>query len=108
MATSEYRVTLGSKKKKVKQVKHVLTLDEYDELTMENQILGAKLERGNIVAELQRRADQLREFSDKSDFVDGRDVFAQQARGMEMAIRFIGGVREYEDNVGCPECEAGW
>lgn len=108
MATSKYKVTYDSKKKKVKQIKHVLTLDEYDELTMEHQKLGAKLERGNIVAELQRRANQLREFSDKADFVDGRDVFAQQARGMEMAIRFIGSVREYEDNVGCPECEVGW
>jgi hypothetical protein len=108
MSSREYKVVFDSKKKKPKEIKHVLTLDEYDELTMEHQKLGAQLERGNIVAELQRRATQLREFSDKSDFVDGRDVFAQQARGMEMAIRFINGTREYEDNVGCPECEAGW
>ena len=97
-----------SKKKEAPKVTHQLTLDEYDELTMEHQILGASLERGKIVEELERRAKQLREFSDKSDFVDGRDVFAQQARGMEMAVRFINATRKYEDNVGCPECEAGW
>jgi hypothetical protein len=97
---------MNKKEKSSKKITHQLTLDEYDELTMENQIFGAKLERGNIIAELQRRAGQLREFSDKSDFVDSRDVFAQQARGMEMAIRFITGVRKYEDNVGCPECES--
>jgi hypothetical protein len=84
------------------------TLDEYDQLTFEQQIIGAGWERGKIIAELERRVGQLREFSDKSDFVDGRDVFAQQARGMEMALRFIRNLREYEDNVGCPECEAGW
>lgn len=91
---------------KKKEPVHKLTLDEYDELTMENQILGAGWERGKIIAELERRAGQLREFSRMSDFTDGRDVFAQQARGVEMAVRFIKGLREYEDNVGCPECEA--
>ena len=101
------------RKKKTKETKepkrHIYrdyTLDEYDELTLEQQGIGAGSERGNIIAELERRAGQLREFSDKSDFVDGSDVFAQQARGMEMAIRFIRNLREYEDNVGCPECEA--
>jgi len=96
------------KEKPSTKITHQLTLDEYDELTFENQILGASLERGKIVEELERRSKQLREFSDKSDFVDGRDVFAQQARGMEMAVRFINATRKYEDNVGCPECEAGW
>lgn len=92
------------KKEQSKKITHQLTLDEYDELTLEHQILGAQGERGMIIAELERRAGQLREFSDKSDFVDGRDVFAQQARGMEMALRFIRNLRGYEDNVGCPEC----
>lgn len=104
--TTEYKTSF-KKPKKVEHV-HTLTLDEYDELTMENQIAGAGWERGKIIAELERRSKQLREFSDKADFVDGRDVFAQQARGMEMAVRFIKGLRKYEDNVGCPECEAGW
>lgn len=99
---------MSKKEKSSKKITHQLTLDEYDELTMENQILGADHERGKIIAELERRAGQLREFSNKSDFVDGRDVFAQQARGMEMALRFIRNLRKYEDNVGCPECEAGW
>ena len=97
---------MSKKEKSTKKITHQLTLDEYDELTMENQILGAGWERGKIIAELERRAGQLREFSRMSDFVDGRDVFAQQARGMEMALRFIRNLREYEDNVGCPECEA--
>lgn len=89
-----------------KEPVHKLTLDDYDELTMENQILGASLERGHMIAELERRACQLREFSEVADLVPDRDQFAQHARGMEMAVRFLRGVRVYEENVGCPECEA--
>lgn len=91
-------------KKIGKGYKHELTLDEYDELTLENQILGAGHERGKIVAELERRAKQLRAFSEAADIVPDWDLFAQHARGMEMAARIIRTLPKYEDNVGCPEC----
>lgn len=104
--TTEYKTSF--KKPKKLQREHTLTLDEYDELTMEHQILGASLERGHILAELERRAGQLREFSDKCGLITSADQFAQHARGMEMALSFIRNLRKYEDNVGCPECEAGW
>ena len=94
------------KKQKPKKHMHSLTLDEYDELTMENQILGAGLERGHMIAELERRAEQLREFSDKSGLSPSTDQYAKDANGIEMAINFIRTIRKYEDNVGCPECEA--
>lgn len=94
------------KKPKKKEPVHTLTLDEYDDLTMENQILGASLERGHIIAELERRAGQLREFSDRSGLVTDADQYAKDAHGLEMALRFIRNLREYEDNIGCPECDA--
>jgi hypothetical protein len=89
-----------------KDVARELTLDEYDELTMEHQIKGASLERANMIAELERKARQLREFSEVAELVRDHDQFAQHARGMEMAARILKGVRVYEENVGCPECEA--
>ena len=107
MKTTNYKIKI-KKEKPAKRISHELTLDEYDELTMENQILGAGWERGKIIAELERRSAQLREFSDKCGLITDADQFAQHARGMEMAIRFIRNLRKYEDNVGCPECEAGW
>lgn len=82
------------------------TLDEFDEFTMEIRRDGAGEERGNIVSELQRRTKQLWELSDAAGLVQDRDVFAQRAAGMEMAISLIQHLRKYEDNVGCPECEA--
>lgn len=95
------------RKKKLKdQFTRELTLDEYDELTMENQILGANFERGHIITELERRAAQLREFSDRSGLVTDADQYAKDAHGLEMALRFIRNLREYEQNVGCPECDA--
>ena len=104
--TTEYKTSF--KKPKKKEHVHTLTLDEYDELTLQHQGIGAAYERGNIVAELTRRAEQLRHFSEAADLTPSHDVFAQEARGVEMAIRLIEKVRKYEDNVGCPECEAGW
>jgi hypothetical protein len=106
MSTSEYKVVFDSKKKKHKEIKHVLTLDEYDELTFENQILGAKSERGNIVAELERRYSQLQDFSRKATLVSEDDQFAMHANGLALAIKIIADLPDYEDNVGCPECEA--
>lgn len=97
---------MSKKEKSAKKITHQLTLDEYDELTMENQILGAGWERGKIIAELERRASQLREFSDKSGLITNADQYAKDAHGLEMALRFIRNLREYEYNVGCPECEA--
>jgi hypothetical protein len=105
MRTTNYKTKI-KKEKPVRKIYKELTLDEYDDLTLEHQGIGASCERGNIVTELERRAAQLREFSDKSGLVPSADRYAMDARGLEMAIRFINGVRAYEDNVGCLECDA--
>lgn len=95
-----------SKKEPKRKVYRDFTLDEFDEFTLEIRSDGAHEERGNIVAELQRRAKQLWDLSDVADLASERDLFAQRAAGFEMAIRTIQYMRKYEDNVGCPECEA--
>lgn len=95
-----------TKKDSKRKVYRDFTLDEFDELTLEHQAIGAGQERGNIVVELQRRAKQLRKFSKAAELVPDRDLFAQRAAGFEMAVRTIQYMRKYEDNVGCPECEA--
>jgi hypothetical protein len=95
-----------SKKEPKRKVYRDFTLDEFDEFTLEIRSDGAHEERGNIVTELRRRTKQLWELSDAAGLVPDRDVFAQRASGMEMAISLIQHLRNYEDNVGCPECEA--
>lgn len=104
--TTEYKTSF-KKPKKVEHV-HTLTLDEYDELTMKNQIAGAGWERGKIIAELERRSAQLRVFSRNTRLPSEDDQFMHHANGLDLAIKLINNLREYEDNVGCPECEAGW
>jgi len=106
MATSNHKISFKKESKKKEQEYVSLTLDEYDALTLEHQIKGAGYERGKIIAELERRAKQLREFSEAADLVPDWDMFVQHARGVEMAARIIPTIRKYEDNVGCPECEA--
>lgn len=104
MATSEYKVTYDSKKKKSKQIKHELTLDEYDELTFENQILGASLERGKIVAELERQSSWLMDFAENMESTKDKNIYSRYAYGLKMAIAVIDNLPPYEDNVGCREC----
>lgn len=95
-----------TKKDSKRQIYRDYTLDEYDELTMENQILGASLERGKIITELERRARQLLDFSRDTRLPSEDDQFRHHANGVFLAIQIIKNLREYEDNVGCPECEA--
>jgi hypothetical protein len=85
---------------------HKLTLDEYDELTMENQIFGAQSERGKIIAELERRAGQMMEFAECMESTKDKNTYSRYAFGLQMAVRIVNELRPYEDNVGCPECEA--
>lgn len=92
--------------KNPKQTVHTLTLDEYDELTMENQILGAEYERGKIIAELGRRAAQMQDLADCMESTKDRNIYTRYAFGLQMAVRIINELRPYEENVGCPECEA--
>lgn len=94
------------KKETKRKVYRDFTLDEFDEFTLEIRSDGAHEERGNILSELERRVGQLREMSNASGLVPDRDLFAQRAEGFEMALRIIRNLRKYEDNVGCPECEA--
>jgi hypothetical protein len=94
------------KKEQAKKITHQLTLDEYDELTMENQILGAQRERGKIIAELERRAGQMMEFAECMESTKDKNAYSRYAFGLQMAVRIVNELRPYEDNVGCPECEA--
>lgn len=94
------------KEKPAKRISHELTLDEYDELTFENQILGAGLERGHIIAELERRSAQMMEFAECMESTKDKNVYARYAYGLQMAIRIVNELRSYEENVGCPECES--
>lgn len=105
MATSNYKVKF-KKEKPAKQITHELTLDEYDELTLENQILGAGWERGKIIAEIERRAAQMMEFAECMESTKDKNAYSRYAFGLQMAVRIINELRPYEENVGCPECEA--
>lgn len=97
------------KNKKIKSAEgttYQLTIDEYDDLTMQNQILGAGYERGKIIAELERRSAQMMEFADCMESTKDKNIYARYAYGLQMAVRIVSELRSYEDNVGCPECEA--
>jgi hypothetical protein len=105
------KISAKAKKKAAKnspnrKVYRNFTLDEFDEFTLEIRADGAHEERGSIIAELERKAKQLWEFSQAAELVPDRDIFAQRAAGLEMAARIISYLPKYEDNIGCPECEA--
>ena len=91
-------------KKSRKTPTHVLTLDEYDELTFENQILGASLERGKIVAELERQSSWLMGLAEDMESTKDKNIYSRYAYGLKMAITVIENLPPYEENVGCREC----
>lgn len=106
VGTASRKTSKVGKKKPEQQFMHKLTLDEYDELTFENQILGAKIERGHIVAELRRKASQANELYEAAPL--GSELARQLSdliRGLQTAVKLIESLRSYEDNVGCAECE---
>ena len=105
MSTTNFKVKF-KKEKPAKQITHELTHDEYDELTMENQILGASGERMKIISELSRRADQMMEFAERMESTKDKNAYSRYAFGLQMAVRIVNELRPYEENVGCPECEA--
>jgi hypothetical protein len=105
------KVSAKAKKKAAKaapkrSIYRDFTLDEFDEFTLEIRADGASEERGNIIAELEHKAAQLWAFSTAAELVPDRDIFAQRAAGLEMAVNIISYLRKYEDNVGCSECGA--
>lgn len=81
-----------------------LTLEEYDELTLKHQDIGAAAERGNILAELRVIQGQLLYFSRYTNLPSEDDQFHQHANGIGLSIRTIENMPSYEDNVGCREC----
>jgi hypothetical protein len=95
-----------TKKEPERRIYRDYTLDEYDELTLEQQSIGAGWERGKIIAELERRHRQLLDFSRDTRLPSEDDQFRHHANGLYLAIQIINNMRSYEDNVGCPECEA--
>lgn len=95
------------KSKEVKLQRKVycdFTLDEYDNLTLENQILGASLERGKIVAELERQSSWLMDFAENMESTKDKNIYSRYSYGLKMAITVIENLPPYEENVGCREC----
>lgn len=94
------------KKEEVKEEpKHVLTLDEYDVLTMDMQCLGAENERKAIIEELRREV--LHIFSLNRKTGEGTDLHKELAHlnvGLNTAIRIIESMPQLEDRCGCREC----
>lgn len=91
-------------KKPKSEVLHKLTLDEYDDLTLDNQILGASLERGKIIDELERQSSWLMDFAENMESAKDKNIYSRYAYGLKMAIAVIENLPPYEDNVGCREC----
>ena len=95
-----------TKKDPERKIYRDYTLDEYDELTLKQQGIGAGWERGKIIAELERRAAQMKEFADCMESTKDKNIYSRYAYGLQMAVRIVEELRPYEENVGCPECEA--
>jgi hypothetical protein len=96
---------MAKNKKEERKIYRDFTLDEFDEFTFDRLDDGANEERGKLIAELERRSQQLMFFSETAELVPDRDIFAQRAYGLQMAIKIIQNTRKCVDNVGCPECE---
>jgi hypothetical protein len=96
------------KKEEVKeQPKHVLTLDEYDVLTMDMQCEGASNERQAIIDELRREMLHLFKLNRKTG--EGTNLHKEIAAlnvGLNTAIRIIENMPKLEDRCGCRECGA--
>lgn len=94
-------------KNKEPKITHKLTLDEYDELTTENQILGAQLERQAIVAHLVDVRSQVMGVRNLTSRQDLRESLMEFYDGVTGAIDAIQALPAYENRVGCAECD-GW
>jgi hypothetical protein len=82
------------------------TLDEYDVHTMDEQCNGAAKERADIIAELQRRAAQVNELSNLAPAgkLDSSVEWSILSYGLEMAVKIIYKMPQYESRCECPEC----
>lgn len=94
------------KKKSATKITHQLTLDEYDELTAENQKLGAMWERRDIKSHLVDVMSQIKgvqELTSQYSLVKGlNDLYD----GVNAAYNAIDALPELYDRVGCPDCGA--
>lgn len=96
-----------AKKKSATKITHQLTLDEYDELTMENQIQGAQYERAAIVAHLADVRAQIRGVAEMTDRPNLTRDLVYLEDGINAAINAVNALPQYENRVGCVECD-GW
>ena len=95
------------KKEEVKEEpKHVLTLNEYDVLTMDMQCLGADWERKAIIEELQRRRIQLIDIANSAGKSELEVESRKTAEGLFIAINFIEKLPAFESRCECQECGA--
>lgn len=93
-------------KKQDRQIARELTLDEYDELTFSNQLEGARYERRDIINELYKKVEQLKELRDfaPAGELDASVEWHYLASGLSMAINIIRSMDNLEERAGCSEC----
>jgi len=84
------------------------TMEEFDVFTMDLQCEGAAHERRAIIEELQRRARQVNELSDLAPAgkLDSSVEWAILSYGLEMAVKIIYKMPQFESRCGCVECGA--
>jgi hypothetical protein len=100
-----------SKEKKAKPERKIhkdFTMEEFDVFTMDLQCEGAAHERRAIIEELQRRARQVNELSDLAPAgkLDSSVEWAILSYGLEMAVKIIYKMPQFESRCGCTECGA--
>ena len=89
---------------KKKKIYKEFTVEEFDKFALDQEVAGANLERGNIIAELERRSNQLMDFADGLESTKDKNIYTRYAYGLKMAISVIEALPGLEDNSGCREC----
>jgi hypothetical protein len=84
------------------------TLNEFDVFTLDMQCVGAVLERDDIVKELKRRANDVKELSDfaPGGKLDSSVEWAILSYGLEMAIKITQKMPQLDERYTCAECGA--
>lgn len=93
-------------KKKKKKIYKEFTVEEFDKFALDQKVAGANLERGNIIAELERCSNQLMDFANGLENTKDKNIYARYAYGLKMSISVIEALPGLEDNIGCRECGA--
>lgn len=93
--------------KKKQEPVHTLTLDEYDELTADNQKLGAATERRDIISHLADVRAQIRGVAEMTDRPNLTRDLVYLEDGINAAVNAIKALPDLYARVGCEHCD-GW